>query len=168
MATQFAQLPPSVAVLPFMLARPQGDDLGWHLRSALAAATAAERADDTRRNTRARIAYLLCETAYQLGRRRIDAGQELPLSRIDIAEALGVSLCRVKRTLALLSLSQVLVTNGYRLRVTDWPRLCAVAGYHPSRLELDPEDLEAEYSPAAEEVELRNLVTASGEPACFV
>jgi hypothetical protein len=164
MATQFA--PPSVAARPFMFARPQADDLGWNYRSALLAATAAERADDTRRNTRGRIAYLLCELGYELARRGVDRDGKLPLTRTDIADALGVNLCRVKRTLALLALSQVIENDGRSIRVTDWRRLCSVACYAAHRLNLKSDE-ELDFVPAAVE-ERPKLLTAAGDQACFV
>ena len=167
MATQFApaRVPHSVAALPFLFARPQADDMGWNFRSALLAATAAERADDTRRNTRGRIAYLLCEFGFQLSRRGIDQAGELPLTRTDIADALGVSLCRVKRTLALLSLSQVVKCEGSTIRVLDWHRLCSVACYQPRRLELGQQ--EEEFSLPLMDHEPQ-LLTKAGDQACFV
>lgn len=170
MASPFAAKPvPSfIAALPFLFTRPQADDLGWGCRAALAAAAAAERADETRRNTRGRIAWVLCETGYQLARRGLDGGAELPVSRVDIARALDVSLCRVKRTLALLQLSQVVEGDGQRIRITDWHRLCGVAGYDPRRLEL--EQSEEEYLAAesgGNEVDAPRL-TAGGDQACFV
>ena len=167
MATQIASVPPSVGALPFLFARPQVDDGGWNQRAALLAATAAERADDTRRNTRGRIAYLLCELGYQLARRRLDPDGTLPLTRNDIADALGVSLCPVKRTLALLSLSQVIECDAATMRVLDWPRLCAVAAYEASRLELKQDEDELEIACATQEEEPQ-LVTKAGDPACFV
>jgi hypothetical protein len=151
-----------------MFARPQVDDLGWNYRSALLAATAAERADDTRRNTRGRIAYLLCEFGYQLARRGIDREGKLPLTRTDIADALGVSLCRVKRTLALLSLSQVIENDGRNILVTDWRRLCSVACYQSGRLELAQEEA-PDFAPAVAEADERpRFLTAAGDQACFV
>jgi len=167
MASQFAAnpIPFSISALPFLFARPQTDDFGWICRSALAAAVAAERADDTRRNTRGRIAYVLCELGYQLARRGVDIGAELPLSRVDLARALGLSLCRIKRTLALFALSQVAESDGQRIRVTDWHRLARAAGYDPARLELKLDDEDAE--PAADEGTEHHL-TAGGDQACFV
>jgi aspartyl protease family protein len=44
----YASLPPSVAALPFLFGRPQVDDGDWNVRTALAAALAAERADHRR------------------------------------------------------------------------------------------------------------------------
>lgn len=168
MATQIASMPPSVAVLPFLFARPQLYNADWNYRAALFAATSAERADDTRRNTRGRVAYLLCEFGYQLGRRRIDADRSLPLTRRDISDALDVSLCRVKRTLALLSLSQAIECDAATMRVLDWARLCSVATYEASRLELKQEEDELDLVSAAEDEEQPLLVTRAGDPACFV
>jgi hypothetical protein len=171
MASSFASrtFPPSVASLPFLFARPQVDDGDWSFRTALSAALAAERADqDSRRNTRGRVAYLLCELGYQLARRGLDRDGEMPLSRTEIAGALGVNLCRVKRTLALLSLSQVIATDGQRLRILDWQRLCGVAGFSRSRLELKEEDYEGALITGDEDGRDPHKLTASGDPACFV
>ena len=169
MATSFASVPASVLPLPFLLARSRSGDVEWAVLGALAAAIAAERAVDTgRRNTRARLAWLLCELGYQLGRRGIDKDQPLSIPRVEIAAALGTSLSRVKRTLALLALSQVVETDCRTLRVLDWRRLSGIADYDPARLELGPEEdpelflIEHGDAPAAHQL------TASGDPACFV
>jgi hypothetical protein len=159
-------IPSFIAALPFLFARPQQDDLGWSCRSALASAVAAERADDRPRNTRGRIAYVLCELGYQLARRGLDACGELPLSRTDIARSLGVSLSRVKRALALFELSQVVEGDGQRIRILDWHRLCGVAGYDPRRLELASEEDEGP-APARDNGPSPQL-TAAGDQACFV
>jgi hypothetical protein len=161
--------PSSVAPLPFLFARPQADDRDWSVRTALAAALAAERADqDSRRNTRGRVAYLLCELGYQLARLRVDRDDDLPLSRMEIANALGVSLCRVKRTLALLSLSQVIVADERKIRVLDWRRLSGVAGFDRARLALKDEDYESVLITSKEDRIRSHDITASGDPACFV
>jgi hypothetical protein len=168
MATHFASVPPSVAALPFLFARPQPEDADWHYRSALAAAVAAERADDTRRNTRGRIAWLICEFGFQLARRRIDPSLPFPLDRQTMAEALGVGLCRVKRTLALLSLSGVVACKDGELTILDWRRLCSVATYDPVRLELKLDEDWLELPLAAEDEEESPRLTQAGDPACFV
>lgn len=166
MATRLASIPASVAALPFLLSRSRSDDLEWTVRGALAAAIAAERAvDSDRRNTRARLAYLLCELGFQLGRRGVDRSQELPIPRVELANALGTSLCRVKRTLALMALSSVIKTDGRTFRVTDWRRLAGIACYDPARLGLAPED---EEELVAEREGTIQQLTASGDPACFV
>ena len=166
MATQFAAVPPSVLALPFLLARSDDDDLEWTVRRALSAAIAAERAVDSgRRNTRARLAYLLCELGYQLARRKVDRDQDLPILRPELATALGTSLCRIKRTLALFSLSGVLSAGASTVRVLDWHRLASVAGFDPARLELKPEEIE---DVPSEQESPANLLTAAGDQACFV
>jgi len=159
-------IPSFIAALPFLFSRPQQDDLGWSCRAALASAAAAERADEQRRNTRGRIAWVLCELGYQLGRRGLDASVELPISRVDIARALDVSLCRVKRTLALLNLSQVIEADAQRIRITDWHRLCGVAGYDTRRLELGEGDDEPLI--VRDEGGEPTRMTAGGDQACFV
>ncbi len=166
MATRFADLPASVIALPFLLARSRSDDFEWTVRAALSSALAAERAVDTgRRNTRTRLAWLLCELGYQLMRRGEDKDAALPVPRAQLAEALGTSLCRVKRTLALLSLSGVAKVDGATLRITDWRRLAGLGCYDPARLELAPEEAELEIVPAREAAP---RLTAAGDPACFV
>ncbi|HEX8535716.1 MAG TPA: helix-turn-helix domain-containing protein [Allosphingosinicella sp.] len=168
MATQYAAVPASVLALPFLLARSRNVDLDWTVRMALSSAIAAERAVDAgRRNTRARLAYLLCELGYQLDRRGADKDQELPIPRAEIASALGTSLCRVKRTLALFFLSGVTAADARTVRVLDWRRLSSVGGYDPARLGLPVEEW-GDGSAAPEEDAASNLLTAAGDPACFV
>ncbi|HEX8670219.1 MAG TPA: helix-turn-helix domain-containing protein [Allosphingosinicella sp.] len=169
MATQFyPDLPPSVAALPFLFVRPQAEDDGWTVRAALAAALAAERADTGGRNSRTRVAYLLSELGYQLARRGFDRDAELPLPRAEIARALGLSLCKVKRILAMLCLSQVIATDGSRMRVLDWPRLCALGGFDPRRLELREEEEEDRIvAILTDEDSPLYSTTAAGDPACF-
>jgi hypothetical protein len=168
MATQFANVPASVLALPFLLSRSRSGDFDWTVRTSLSAAIAAERAvDGGRRNTRARLAYLLCELGYQLSRRSADRDLDLAIPRLELANALGTSLCRVKRTLALFSLSGVIRSDGRNLRIVDWRRLCSVAGYDPARLGLNPEEHEAADEGHGEEAPV-NLLTAAGDPACFV
>jgi hypothetical protein len=169
MATQFAAVPASVLALPFLLARSRTDDFDWTVRTWLSAAIAAERAvDGGRRNTRARLAYLLCELGYQLSRRSADRDQELAIPRLELANALGTSLCKVKRTLALFALSGVIRTDARSLRILDWRRLCSVAGYDPARLGLGPEEYEYGAADVSDGEAQRNLMTAAGDPACFV
>jgi hypothetical protein len=159
-------LPDSVAALPFLFMRARAGDRDWDFNAALASAVAAERADSERRNTRRRLAWLLCELGWQYGRRIGDYSQEMPLSRAGLARALGVSLCRVKRILALLILSSVVESDGETLRVTDWPRLCGVAGYACARLGVEaPDEFVAPFDEDAEPV---NRLTAAGDQACFV
>src|SRR5205085_11964738 len=130
------ELPASVAALPFLFMRARTGDRDWDFNAALASAVSAERADSERRNTRRRLAWLLCELGWQYGRRIGDYSQEMPLSRAGLARALGVSLCRAKRILALLTLSSVVESDGESLPVLDWPRLRGMADYEGVRPRL--------------------------------
>ena len=163
-----SSIPASVAALPFLFVRQETGDEEWRVRAALATAAAAERADDARRNTLGRLAYLLCELGFQLGRRGGDRDARLPLPRQELARTLDVSLSKVKRTLALLSLSQVIAIEGETMRIVDWRRLCGVAHYDPARLDFAEEDEETTGSSSAEPDEAGARLTAAGDPACFV
>ena len=163
-----SSIPASVAALPFLFVRQESGDDEWRVRAALATAAAAERADDRRRNTLGRLSYLLCELGFQLGRRGGDRDARLPLPRQELARTLDVSLSKVKRTLALLSLSQVIAIEGDTMRIVDWRRLCGVAHYDPARLDVSEEDNEAPVGPSAEVEEGSARLTAAGDPACFV
>ena len=169
--TRFAasDIPASVAALPFLFVRDQADDEAWRVRSALATAAAAERADDARRNTRGRLAYLLCELGFQLGRRGGDRDGGLPLPRAELARTLDVSLFKVKRTLALLALSGVIAIQGDEMRILDWARLSAMAHYDPLRLDVRmEEDEEFAASSRSDDEEVVPQLTAAGDQACFV
>lgn len=144
---------------------------GTDVAGALEAALVAERAsNDGRRAVRARIAYLLCELGSQL-RQQARASlppTTLPLSRKEISGLLGVPLCKVKGVLALLCLSQAIRTDGDSIEVLDWSRLCASARVDPSRLNVPVADEDDAIPARQEEDEAPPLVTAAGEPACFV
>jgi hypothetical protein len=163
-----SDIPASVAALPFLFVRSQADDEEWRVRSALATAAAAERADDTRRNTRGRLSYLLCELGFQLGRHGGDRDGGLPLPRGELARTLGVSLFKVKRTLALLTLSRVIAIEGDEMRILDWARLSAMAHYDPLRLDVVLDEEEAVSLASTAEDETPPQLTAAGDQACFV
>lgn len=161
-------IPSSVSALPFLFVRNDAQDEEWKVKAALATAAAAERADDTRRNTRGRLAYLLCELGFQLGRHGGDRDASLPLPRQELSRTLDVPLCKVKRTLALLSLSQVIRIEGDTMRIIDWRRLSSVAQYDPARLEVLDEEEELFAGAGAGQEEPAPRLTAAGDPACFV
>lgn len=60
---------------------------------------------------------------------RLGPAAAISLDRTALAEALGLSLCRVKRVLGLFQLSGDIEYDGHRIRVRDWRRLCVSAGY---------------------------------------
>jgi hypothetical protein len=162
---EFPQLPASVAMLPFLFARRRSDDGDWDFHTALGAAVSAEEALGTGLSTRRRIAWLLCELGQQYGRRRGDYGAAVPVSRQALARALGISLCRVKRVLALLSLSQAIQSDRESVRITDWRRLCGMAGYDCAMLRFALPDEDEPFGTRADEP--ARLRTAGGDPAYF-
>ena len=143
MATQFL---PASSPAPFLL-KPERKE------------TRPDLIARARRSTRLEVAQLLCA----LGQN--GARSELGVTRCDVAGVLGISLCKVKRVLALFLLSGVVSCDGGTLRVLDWRRLSSVAQL-PYATE-EEEDLEALCADQGE-VEPRPLLTATGDPACFV
>jgi CRP-like cAMP-binding protein len=164
MATQFARTQSNAAPAPFLL-RPVAPSTSENrFAAALGKAVAAEKACVQPRNPGQRIARLLCELGKAYGCR-----SELPVSRAALASALGISLVRVKRSLALLCLSGVVACDGQRIAVLDWRKLSRAGRFDPAELDLaaeeDDEDVVALRRSEQDEV---RFLTASGDPACFV
>lgn len=163
MATQFARGFAPSAPVPFLLGQPRQEAVRPSIAAAIKSAAAAERACAGARNPRQRIALFLCELGKAVGCR-----SELPLSRASLASTLGISLVRVKRTLALLSLSGVISTDGSTITVLDWRKLSSAAQFDVSTLNVSLDDDE-NGSVSSEELDRQDhLLTACGEPACFV
>ena len=161
MATQFVRGFAPSAPVPFLLGQPRQEAVRPSFGAAVKAAAAAERARGGARNPRQRIALFLCELGKAAGGR-----SEFPLSRSSLASALGISLIRVKRTLALLSLSGVISTDGSTIIVSDWRKLSGAAHFDLSGLNVSLDDEDA--LSCDEDAEQDHLLTACGEPACFV
>ena len=164
MATQFARGFTSSAPVPFLLGHSTRDTVRPSFEAAVKAAVAAELALGGARNPRQRIALFLCELGKADGCR-----SEYPLSRPTLASLLGISLVRVKRTLALLSLSGVISSDGSTITVLDWRKLSAAAHFDVSTLNVRLNDEETgRIASLNEDDEQDHFLTACGEPACFV
>jgi CRP-like cAMP-binding protein len=91
-----------------------------------------------RRSARSRIAHLLCE----LGLRRTVAGIgkpdrfELPMTQEHIADATGMTIVHVNRTLRSLTEDGAIERNAREVRVRDWHRLRRIADFDPAYLHL--------------------------------
>jgi Crp-like helix-turn-helix domain len=165
-------LPASLAVLPFLFMGRQSQDPEWAFQAALATAAAAEQADTEKRNTLRRVAWLLCELGCQYARRTGDHQGAFPLPRAELARRLGIALCRVKRTLALLTISGVISADADVVRVLDWRRLCGAGAYDPARLGRPVADADADeeiVATATRDAEHEEpRLTVACDPACFV
>ena len=76
-----------------------------------------------------RVAHLLCE---QLARREIAGvanASLLPLSQVDIADATGLSVVHVNRTVKILRTRNVLSKAGQSIHVADKKRLAQIAQF---------------------------------------
>ena len=87
------------------------------------------------------LAQLLCELYVRLkavGLAR-DFEFELPLTQPAVADALGMSLVHVNRTLRELRAQKLVSWRGRSVRLLDWDRLAAEAQFDPTYLSLTPE-----------------------------
>jgi CRP-like cAMP-binding protein len=94
-----------------------------------------------RRTAPERIAHLLCEiwTRLQAIGRAQGETYELPITQSDLADAMGLSLVHVNKSLKRLREDGLITFRANEVRVHDWERLRSVAGFDPAYLQLRPE-----------------------------
>jgi len=84
-----------------------------------------------RRDSRARIAHLLCELALRL--ERTGAGRDgifnFPLTQEQLADATGLTAVHTNRTLQSLRRDNLIQLSNGTLRVLDWKGLCEVGDF---------------------------------------
>jgi len=93
-----------------------------------------------RRSAYQRIAHLLCEIWTRLdaiGRTR-GRTYELPVTQTHLADALGLSLVHVNRTLQRLRHEGLITFHADEVAVLDWERLREAAEFDSSYLQLSP------------------------------
>jgi len=86
----------------------------------------------------ARMAHLFCELFYRaraLGHVH-DETLQLPVSLIQLGEALGMAIATVNRTLVELRASRAVDFRSGTLRMQNWPRLCAIGEFDAGYLHL--------------------------------
>ena len=118
-----------------LLSRPTLATAFWRA-SLLEAAIYRQRLSTTGRGTALeRVAHLLCE---QLVRREAAGivGQQLPLSQIDVADAAGLSVVHVNRTIQTLRGLNVLSKTTQAIEVVDRKQLAEIAGFDGSYLNV--------------------------------
>jgi CRP-like cAMP-binding protein len=93
-----------------------------------------------RHTPRERIAHLVCEQYTRLravGLVKADPqGCAIPIHQGDLADATGLSLVHVNKTLKSLREGQLLKTKPLALEILDWERLKAVAGFNAAYLHM--------------------------------
>jgi CRP-like cAMP-binding protein len=84
-----------------------------------------------------RVAHLLCELFTQ----QVSAGIEdrvIPVSQIDLADATGLSVVHVNRTIKVLQVLGVLSKAGRSMKVVDLDRLAGLTAFEASYLRIPP------------------------------
>ena len=87
-----------------------------------------------RRDSTARVAHLLCETAV-----RMNAGNGHmlnPFTQQQIADITGQTSVNVNRVLADMERQGLIRRKGREIEFTDWPEMRRVASFQPSYLEI--------------------------------
>lgn len=97
-----------------------------------------------RRTARERLAHLLCEQfvrLYAVGLAAPDRPLRISITQSEIADALGLSLVHVNKTLRIFKNNQLIGRNLGFLEILDWQGLKEVAGFDPSYLHFKNIDL---------------------------
>ena len=85
-----------------------------------------------------RTAHLLCELFIRLRAMRLDEAGDvaLPLTQIQLSEALGISVVHVNRTLQALRKDGLIAMDRRTLAIPDWGRLREAADFDPAYLHM--------------------------------
>jgi CRP-like cAMP-binding protein len=91
-----------------------------------------------RRTAKARIAHVICEVYLKLRAVDLasDGGFELPITQVELADALGLSPVHVNRVLQELRADGLIASKGRFVTISDWQRLKAVGDFDPTYLHL--------------------------------
>jgi len=93
-----------------------------------------------RRSAYERIAHLICEIGARLeviGRLR-GGNYDLPMTQTHLADAMGLSVVHINRTLKQLRDDGLLTFRVHEVTVVDWDRLRAAAEFDPGYLQMSP------------------------------
>jgi CRP-like cAMP-binding protein len=88
-----------------------------------------------RRDSTARVAHLLCETAVRM---RVDADEHMlnPFTQQQIADITGQTSVNVNRVLADMERQGLIRRKGREIEFTDWAEMRRVASFQPDYLEI--------------------------------
>lgn len=95
-----------------------------------------------RRESRARLAHLLCEFAVRLEAEGLaeEYGYELPMTQEQLADALGLTPVHVNRTLKALESEGLIIRNKRVVSFPDWERLRKAGDFNQRYLHLEPQE----------------------------
>jgi CRP-like cAMP-binding protein len=94
-----------------------------------------------RRDSRTRLAHVLCEFAARLESQGLadDYGYELPMSQEQLADALGLTPVHVNRTLKSLEADSLISRNKRFVTFPNWKRMRDFADFTERYLHLEPQ-----------------------------
>ena len=96
-----------------------------------------------RRDARTRIAHLLCEFAFRLGRQGLPPGQPyaLPMTQEQLGDALGLTAVHINRTVKGLVKDGLVAHSKQGVTIPDWELLVAEAGFNSRYLHMTAPDV---------------------------
>jgi CRP-like cAMP-binding protein len=94
--------------------------------------------NNSARSVLARMAHLFCEVFYRARASGLVEGNtcQVPISLVQLGEALGMSIATVNRTLQRLRASRSLEFQGGALEIKSWRRLAEIGQFDPHYLHL--------------------------------
>jgi CRP-like cAMP-binding protein len=94
-----------------------------------------------RRDSRARVAHILCELGVRLDVEglAVDYGYELPMTQEQLADAVGLTPVHVNRTLKALEAEGLILRSKRAISFPDWKRLRLVGDFNHRYLHLQPQ-----------------------------
>src|SRR5205814_3775405 len=87
-----------------------------------------------RRDSTARVAHLLCETAVRM--HIANGNMTNPFTQQQIADITGQTSVNVNRVLADMERQGLIRRKGREIEFTDWAEMRRVASFHPDYLEI--------------------------------
>ena len=94
-----------------------------------------------RRDSRMRIAHLLCELGVRLDAEGLaeDYGYDMPMTQEQLADATGLTPVHVNRTLKAMAAEGLIVRSKRSISFPDWKRLRTVGDFNQRYLHLEPQ-----------------------------
>ena len=127
---------PNATILDWTRRHPGLGRLLWRASLVDAAVSREWVVNIGRRTAYQRTAHLLCEMAQRLRSAGLANGHtyELPLTQVELADALGLTPVHVNRTLQWLRGERLIEFGGGTLTVRNWRELKLAAGFNPAYL----------------------------------